>query len=486
MTDTQRTDMLGCYGNPDMKTPSMDALATRGIRFDKAYTCQPVCGPARSALFTGIYPHSNSSWGNSMPIGNNVKTIGQRLSDNGIHSGYIGKWHVDGGDYFGLGKCDAGWDEDYWYDMKNYLEELTEEERIKSRTPAVNKEGVDEKFTFGHRCSDRAIDFIEKFKDEDFFLTVSYDEPHHPFICPEPYASMYKDYELPKSPNVYDTLEDKPEHIKAWAGDAVNQDREAIKVAHPYWFGCNSFVDYEIGRVLEAIDGNCPDALVIYTSDHGDALHSHCISNKGPAMYDEITRIPFIVRWLGSAPEGVSYGKPTSHIDIVPTVLDYFGVPQPKLLEGKSMINALKDTSQTSNDEIFIEFSRYEIDHDGFGGFQPVRCVVDNRFKLVINLLTSDELYDMQEDSYEMKNLIDSKEHASIRDALHDKLLDWMNETRDPFRGYYWERRPWRKDARPATWSYTGMTRQRENEEYEPRQLDYNTGLEIKEAVRDK
>ena len=104
----------------------------------------------------------------------------------------------------------------------------------------------------------------------------------------------------------------------------------------------------------------------------------------------------------------------------------------------------------------------------------------------MINLLCTDELYDLQADPYEMKNLIASDTHVKIRNGLHDKLLDWMNRTRDPFRGYYWERRPWRADARPATWAYTGMTRQRENEEYEPRQLDYDTGLPIKEAVRSK
>ena len=110
MTDTQRNDMVGCSGNKDMKTPHLDQLASEGIRFDRAYTTQPVCGPARSAIFTGTYPHSNGVVGNSMPLGANVKTIRQRLSDNGNHTAYIGKWHLDGGDYFGLGRCPDGWD----------------------------------------------------------------------------------------------------------------------------------------------------------------------------------------------------------------------------------------------------------------------------------------------------------------------------------------------------------------------------------------
>jgi uncharacterized sulfatase len=133
-----------------------------------------------------------------------------------------------------------------------------------------------------------------------------------------------------------------------------------------------------------------------------------------------------------------------------------------------------------------MEFGRFEVDHDGFGGFQPIRAVCDARYKLIINLLSSDELYDMQKDPDEMINLIADPAHAEQRDRLHDELLDWMNNTRDPFRGYYWERRPWRQNARPATWSYTGMTRQRENEDWEQRQLDYNTGLEMLDAMRKK
>ncbi len=132
-----------------------------------------------------------------------------------------------------------------------------------------------------------------------------------------------------------------------------------------------------------------------------------------------------------------------------------------------------------------MEFGRYEVDLDGFGGFQPIRCVYDGRFKLVINLMTSDELYDTSTDTGELINLINSDEHKCKRDELHDRLLLWMNDTRDPFRGYYWERRPWRIDAADATWAYTGMTRQREAE-HEPKQLDYDTGLEFDVAVRKK
>ena len=264
------------------------------------------------------------------------------------------------------------------------------------------------------------------------------------------------------------------------------EDKEALKIKHPYFFGCNSYVDYEIGRVIKAIDEYSPDALVIYTSDHGDMLHSHSLNNKGAAMYEENVGIPLIVRWPGVTPPGSVCRHIVSHIDLVPTIMQAAGLPVPKLLEGNSMVETLLNPEIKVNDAVFIEFGRYEIDHDGFGGFQPIRAIFDGRYKLVINLLTSDELYDLENDPWENKNLISDQEYSSIRNMLHDRILDWMNNTRDPFRGYYWERRPWRTNARPADWNYTSMTRQREHEEYEPRQLDYETGLEMKEAVRKK
>ena len=486
MTDSTRQDMLGCYGNKAMNTPCLDAMAAEGIRYDNAYSCQPVCGPARSSIFTGTYPHSNGSIANSMPLGANVKTIGQRLTDNGIHAAYIGKYHLDGGDYFGLGKCPEGWDPDYWYDMKCYLEELTEQERVLSRQPDTNRQGIKPEFTFGHRCADRAIHFLQKYQDEDFFLTVSFDEPHGPSLCPEPYASAFRDYEFPKSPNVWDTLEGKPEYQKIWAGDSLKMDRDALTLKRPYYLGCNSYVDSEIGRVLDCIHEAAPDALVIYTSDHGDGMQSHCLNSKGPAMYNEIARVPMLITGPG-VPKGVVDGQPISHINLAPLVLDYMGIPIPKLLEGRSMLPAVYNPKERINDFVVTEFTRYEIDHDGFGGLQMMRGIFDGRYKLVIHLLESvDEFYDQETDPYEMKNLIFDDSCYEIKKYLHEQLIKWMDQTRDPYRGYQWERRPWRTDAKEAGWKNHGYTRQRENEEYEPRQLDYATGLPMEEAVRIK
>jgi arylsulfatase A-like enzyme len=484
MTDTTRKDMLGCYGNPKMITPNLDKLAEEGIKYENAYSAQPVCGPARSAIFTGTFPHTNGMVTNSIAMGDNVKTIGQRLKDNGIHCGYVGKWHLDGADYFGLGRCPEGWDEEYWYDMKCYLDELTDEERVKSRKPETSYEDwLTEDFTYAHRCANRAVDFLNRYKDQEFFLTLSYDEPHGPCICPAPYNTMYEGFKFNDNPNFQDDLSKKPLMQQLWAGDAINQPMEMINKPSKQlalFLGCNTFVDYEIGRVMEVINKYMPDALVIFTSDHGDMLGAHRLQMKNAVAYKEIANIPLIVR---GGEKGKTINYPASHIDIAPTVLEYMGIPIPKLLEGKSMLKQINDTSIRINDAVFTEFTRYEADHDGFGGLQMMRAISTERYKLVINLLDSDEFYDMEQDPYEVSNLIYNEDYKEIRNKLHDRLLENMNETRDLYRGYQWACRKWREDKKPS-WANDGYTRQRENEEYEPRQLDYDTGLTMIEAVR--
>ena len=375
-------------------------------------------------------------------------------------------------------------DPDYWYDMRNYLDELSEEDRMKSRdSQTMYKEGWPAEKTYAHRCSERAIDYIRSHKDTDFFLVLSYDEPHDPSLCPEPFASMYSDFCLPKRENVWDTLENKPPHQQAWSGPRRFQDRDDLLIQMKELFGCNSFVDSEIGRVTDAakeILGQ--DFTLLYTSDHGDMAQSHCLYAKGPSAYEEIAHIPFILWGQGT---GV-VDTPVSHIDIAATVWDFFGFEKPMMLQGESLLPLVRTDTRPARRDVFIEFGRYEIDHDGFGGWQPMRCIFDGRYKLVINLLSEDELYDLETDPFEMDNLICAEAVSSVRDNLMRRLLAHMDQIRDPFRGYWWEQRPWYTNRTSPSWDYTGYTRQRSEPDYEAPQLDYATGLIPDSLVRRK
>ena len=479
MVDTQRQDMLSCYCPDSMKTPALDALAESGIKYNNAYTCQPVCGPARSAIFTGLYPHSNGMIANCMQLGANVKTAGEWLTPEGVECGFIGKWHLDGGDYFGYGVCPDGYNERYWYDMRNYLEEFSDKDRKKSRRyMSTRLDNPKEENTFAHRCVNRAIDFLGEYVDKDFFLTVSLDEPHDPSVCPRRFvkAISKSKYRLHMTPNVKCSLEDKPEQHKIWAKKYKLTSFKVVNASHRGFYACNLYCDYEIGRLCDKIKELGIEPMIIYTSDHGEMLMSHGMMGKGCAMYNEITRIPFII---SGTSEMRADNTPVSHIDILPTVMAHLGKHIPPMLQGEPLQKITPDSDR----EVFIEFNRYEVDHDSFMGYQPIRCIVDKKYKLVINLLTSDELYDMEVDPYEMTNLKNSVGHVSIRNKLHDRLIDIMNTTRDVYRGYYWHCRPWRTDVKPS-FSHTGYTRQLKEDNFV--QLDYSTGLPMKSASRKK
>lgn len=481
MVDTQRQDMLSCYDKNSAKTENLDCLAQNGTRFTNGYTCQPVCGPARSAIFTGLYPHSNGMISNSMQLGSNIRNAGQWLSQSGIQCAYIGKWHLDGGDYFGYGRCPDGYLPEYWYDMRNFLDELPDDaaRRLSRKNMNLRTDDPPEEDTYAHRCTDRALKFIDACKDRDFFLTLSFDEPHDPSVCPRRFVKQLKEqgFVFKKTPNIKASLKYKPEHQKVWGKVNGRLPFFAVRKGMTGIFACNLFCDYEIGRVLRKVRESGIDPLIIYTADHGDMFMSHKLVGKGCVMYNEITRVPFMISG-GGFRAGVS-STPVSHIDLLPTVMAHLGVKIPRMLQGKP----LQHVGMNEKRDVFMEFTRYEVDHDGFMGFQPIRCIFDGRYKLVINLLTSDELYDLTDDPYEKDNRIYDPAYAQIRNALHDRLLEQMNVTRDVHRGYYWGRREWRKDFR-ATFDGDGMTRQLEEEDFV--QLDYGTGLPMASSTRKK
>jgi len=492
MTDTQGANIIGTYGHPELGTHNIDRLAQTGIKFSRAYTTCPLCTPARAGLFTGIYSHTSGPWTNNLPLGDNIQTMGQRFQDNGYRTAFIGKWHLDGHDYFGTGICPPGWEDEYWYDGKRYLDELTENEITLWRSglgslDKLRENDVQPEFTWARRVSDRAIRFLEDQSEEPFVLVVSYDEPHGPFTCPPEYAAKFADYGYPIGPGADDTLEGKPTHQKEWAASTTRRLRDG-RLHHPLYFGCNSFVDSEIGRVIDAAHQLAPEnTYIIFTSDHGDMLGAHGLMGKGPAMYQEITWMPLLIEQPNGLQAGTVNNTTVSHVDLLPTMLELAGIQVPPILEGVSIVPQLQGVEDPQK-SVAIEFQRYEIEHDSWGGFQPVRCIVQGAHKLVINLLYTDELYDLDQDPAENVNLIEHPDYVALRDALHDRLLDWMYEKRDPFRGPVWERRPWRETRR---FQWKGKFRPRPADGYAPQVRDYDTGLptigvKIEFEARDK
>lgn len=503
MTDTQATNMVGCYSGRDLGTDHIDALAAEGYQFMSAFTCAPICTPARAGLFTGIYSNQSGPWTNNLAPGSNIVSMGRHFKDAGYRTCYIGKWHLDGHDYFGTGECPEEWDPDYWFDGANYLSELTQDQVSLWRNGLNSADdliahGITAEFTWAHRITDRALRFLDEASlaaddpqgaETPFLLVLSYDEPHHPFTCPPAYLSRFEDFAYDLGPKAFDDLTDKPEHHRVWAEAMPSPVGDDGHYRHPLYFACNAFVDDEIGRVIAALDASqIANTWVVYTSDHGEMMGAHRLISKGAAMYDDIARIPLIMRppkgtedgaqaatdRLPNRPPGgqARIDTPVSHIDLLPTLMGLAGIAKPPMLPGDDLLTIVAEP--TTERGVMVEFNRYEIEHDSFGGFIPVRAWVESDYKLVLNLLTSDELYDRHADPDEMHNLIEDPSHGEARDRLHDRLLAYMDRIRDPFRSYQWATRPWRKDA-SITWM--GAFRPRPQDGYSPVVRDYDTGL---------
>ena len=484
MVDTQSKWMLDAYGEKrGFPLKNLRRLAEGAAIFNNGYCVTPTCGPARSSIFTGQYPSTNEMIANAAQLGKDIKNAGERISEQGIQCGYIGKWHLDGGDYFGKGYPAEGYDPKCWYDMRNYVDELGDAEVRKQSRRNMGQilfGDIKEEDTYAYRVTQRALQYIEEKKDEDFFLTVSFDEPHDPSQCPKSYVKMLKEsgYKLEDQPNTNASHEGKPETQELWS--------KAFKIPWPMlkkgfqtgFIPCNLFVDECIGRVLDKIGQELDNPMIIYTADHGDMMKAHGLMAKGPCMYQEIINVPYIIK--GGPFMNRNIDTPVSHVDLLPTIMEYLGLEIPRMLEGESLYKLSGDHERR---DVYMQFHRFENAVDGYLGLQLIRSIFDGRYKLNINLFTIDELYDLQEDPYEMKNLINDDSYASIRDGLHDKILKKQGEIVDPYRGYVWGVRPFRKDKK-MSFKCEGMTRERweENEV----KLDYATGNPVESAVRVK
>jgi uncharacterized sulfatase len=463
VTDTMGWELLGCGGG-FCETPTVDRLAREGVRCDSAYAAAPTCTPSRAGLFTGRYPHSAGGWANNVPLYETTRTMGEYFADAGYDVGYVGKWHLDGTDYFGTGVAPDPYPQEFWYDGHNYLADLDPEERawwvggkdepVATYDPAeMHERGVTREDTWAGRVTDRARAFVDE-AEEPYLLVVSYDEPHCPSVCPPPFCDARRGEPFPLPEN-YETVEElrangKPaghvEQAREYRDGDVHVDSisgagAAGGIRRDLFFGCVEFVDDEIGRVLDRTGRSSRDTVTLFTTDHGHHLGAHGLDGKGGTVYDEVCRVPLIAHAPGRLPAGERRDAVASQVDVLPTLLELAGVERPPVLHGQSMRSLLVD-GESHREHALVEYHRFG---DSGAGFEPIRCLVGEEYKLAVTLFDTDELY--ERGGGEVENRIDDPAFADARDALHDALLAEMARTRDPFHGAVWKDRPWREDT---------------------------------------
>ena len=486
MTDQLRADYMSCAGHPSLETPNIDALAARGVRFTRAYTQSPVCGPARMSFYTGRYMFSHGSHWNNVPLKLGELTLGDYLRPLGLRTVLIGKTHfaADVAEMARLGldpkspdgvlmsQCGfepferddglhthTGFDpnlaynvwlrergyesENPWHDFANSAEgpdgEILSGWHLRnSKFPARVKEEHSETAYM----TDRALEFIEQAGDQPWCAHLSYIKPHWPYMAPAPYHAMYGPNHVPPANRSEAELESPHPVVAAYMRHEESeafQREEVRQTVIPAYMGLVKQIDDHLGlfAAMEA-QGRMDDTMIVLTSDHGDYLGDHWLGEK-ELFHEASSRIPMIVYDPDSTADGTRGAvddRFVEAIDMVPTFVDVLGgEAQPHRLEGRSLLPLLRGgTVEDWRDAVFSE-GDYAWRHARFTlnvGPHEARAfmVRTDGWKYIHYENFRPQLFDMNEDPDELVDLGESPAHEAIRAEMRERLFAWLRTRR--------------------------------------------------------
>ncbi|MFO7916585.1 MAG: sulfatase-like hydrolase/transferase [Anaerolineae bacterium] len=470
VTDQQRYDTLDCYGAPTCRTPHIDALAGRGVRFDATYTATSPCSPSRAALFTGLYPHKNGVLANNQILNPQAPNLAQELQGASYNLGYAGKWHVDqqkvptdygfeGKDFPGYGYPAAGVIEGLRFGGSQplphypaYLEEHGYEapevlEAFYGSNPGTQGQEIYAlqsgavETTFEYMVSELAIDLMRRFtedwenEEKPFFLWANFWGPHTPCLLPEKYYSMYDPTVIPPEPSFGENWSHKPRahalYERYWGLSEGGWESWREIVAR-YW-GYVTMIDDLVGRMLEALQslGMEEDTAVVFTTDHGDMMGAHRMIEKGPFAYEESWRLPLVIAHPDCEAPGTVCDEFVYLQDLFPTFLEMAGIAPPEAPDTQSILdNVLGQDSPTGRDSVYGAFHSHIFP-------TPLRFVRTRTHKLVYNRCDRGELYSLIDDPWELQNLMNAPGMAATQRQLMERLREHMIRLKDPIQGAF-------------------------------------------------
>jgi iduronate 2-sulfatase len=399
---------LGCYGNTFVKTPNIDRLAKRGVKFNRAYTQFPLCSPSRSSLLTGMRPDVTKIYELQTHFRKNlpdVVTLPQLFKNNKYYSARVGKiFHYGVPGQIGTDGLDDPISWDHKVNPKG--RDKTEESLIKNLTPdrglgsALSwraSEGTDDEQTDG-MIANEAIKILTEKKANPFFLAVGFFRPHTPYVAPKKYFDLYPVDKVPLPKEIANDLDDVPEAAlftkpSHW-GLSVDERKEALRG----YYATISFMDAQVGKVLDALDKLklTDKTIIVLWSDHGYNVGQHGQWMK-QSLFENSARVPLIVSVPGGT-KGKSSGRTVELLDIYPTLAELCGLSPAHKLQGTSLVPLLKDPNSIWEKAAYTQVRRGQI----FG-----RSVRTERFRYTEwdEGKAGVELYDHQKDPDEFTNL---------------------------------------------------------------------------------
>ena len=469
MTDEQHYRSLSLTGNPYIETPNMDRIGREGVMFKNATCVTPYCSPSRASILTGVYPHTHRILTNVSPGRNNQPPLAQDAFANtetvlhrkGYATGHRGKWHLGN-----KGNFDCY--ESYAYASKSnrvYRDLLAEHlpaskfadhpspgkylARPVEMLPAVEK-GYHEFYAQPNnrlayisiigrsvippdllpetQITDQVVELIDQNTDNNFMITASWSPPHDLWVIPEPYYSMV-DRDKVELPGSFDMPEWDRRGASKRLGNIMGP--EGIREYAAIYHGMVKYIDDQVGRILNRLDdlGLADNTLVVFTTDHGDMVGAHgCIGKSITGMYDDLVRIPLLMRLPERIQPGTVVGQPVSQVDFMPTILDYVGQPIPNEIHGQSMRPLVEGRDVPWRDYAFCQRA------------DRVRMLRTEQYKFVqLAKPGGVALYDLANDPHEDHNLAADPRHVKVVRDMHARLLDVMSRDGDPARDRFSE-----------------------------------------------
>jgi arylsulfatase A-like enzyme len=441
-------NLLGCYGDPRAKTPNIDKLAARGVRFDRAYCTFPLCGPSRNSMLTGLHPNSTGILANAQIFRQTIPSqvsLPQAFRLSGYFAARIGKlYHYNVPRSVGTNGHD---DPGSWEVELNPagVDRLEEEPNIFTLLPGqfggtlswYASPKSDEHHTDGLNAADAewVLERCAKRKDRPFFLAVGFFRPHTPYVSPKKYFDLYPEKEMPVVQNVKEDQADiPPAGLMSYKREQDKLTDDLRRQALQAYYASISFMDAQVGRVIDALDrlGLADNTIIVFTSDHGYHMGEHGLWQK-MSLFEESARVPLLIVAPGVSGSTGSVAKsPVSHIDLFPTLAELCGVKAPDNLQGQSLVPMLKDASVAGRGWAITQVTR---------GGGPQRATItpdvgsDGRRFFGYSLRTprwrytewdegraGRELYDHDTDPRELTNLAAAAEHAQTIAALSNQL----------------------------------------------------------------
>jgi len=431
LVDSARTDAYRLNGGA-ADAPALERLAAEGVNVSQARATCPICHPSRASIITGLYPFAHGmltnghfASGPAFYVRPETPMLPELLQAAGYRTGYAGQMHV----------VARGWDEDRHCSTRHFARRLKDKGFTEAPLPeergwhcGLVHYGVDD--TREGQFTARGLELLDDLcaGDQPWFMQLDYDGPHLPCYVPEPYASRYNPDALPLPPTSNDNLAGRPHWIRqAQARQGWMRHTEAEqRRLNAFYHGELTMIDDLVGRVLDRLDqhGQAANTLVVFTSDHATPVGYHgFVMHGGPALYEDVLRVPCAVRWPAGLPAGQACDGAFQHVDLVPTFLAAAGAPAIGC-HGRDALAMLRGEAHDVPDQSYHVYS-------GTGtGFFSVRAFRDGAGKLVYTPFGESEVYDLAADPLETVNL--AGQGTEMERSLRAGMLAEMERVGDP------------------------------------------------------